>query len=76
MAKYPLGFAQWLTALDYALSHPCEIAIVGDPEAADTRALLDVCTTGYCPHQIVAVGAPDAETSAVPLLQDRNQIEG
>jgi uncharacterized protein YyaL (SSP411 family) len=76
LAKYPLGFAQWLIALDYALSPPHEIAIVGDPEASDTRALLDVCTTSYRPHQIVALGAPDAEASAVPLLQDRSQIEG
>jgi uncharacterized protein YyaL (SSP411 family) len=75
LARYPLGFAQWLIALDYALSHPREIAIVGDPEAADARALLDVCITGYRPHQIVALGAPDAEASAVPLLQDRSPIE-
>jgi hypothetical protein len=76
LARYPLGFAQWLIALDYALSHPREIAIVGDPEAADTRALLEVCTTGYHPHQIVALGTTDAEASAVPLLQARSQIEG
>jgi len=76
LAQYPLGFGQWLIALDYALAHPREIAIVGDPEAADTRALLDVCNVGYRPHQILALGAPDAETSAVPLLQNRNQIEG
>jgi uncharacterized protein YyaL (SSP411 family) len=83
LAKYPLGFAQWLIALDYALSHPREIAIVGDPGAADTRALLNVCTTGYRPHQIVALGTP-AEgsvrdlrpTEEAPLLQDRNPIEG
>jgi len=76
LAKYPLGFAQWLIALDYALSHPREIAIVGAPDAADTRALLDVCTTGYRPHQIVALGTSDAEASVVPLLQDRSQIKG
>jgi len=76
LAKYPLGFAQWLIALDYAFSHPREIAIVGAPDAANTRALLDVCTTGYRPHQIVALGASDAEASAIPLLQDRSQIEG
>ncbi len=76
LAKYPLGFAQWLMALDYALSHPHEIAIVGAPDAADTRALLEVCSTSYRPHQIVALGAPDAEASVVPLLQDRSQIEG
>ncbi len=74
--RYPLGFGQWLIALDYALSHPREIAIVGDAEAADTRALLDVCAAGYRPHQVLALGAPDSEASHVPLLQGRNQIEG
>jgi uncharacterized protein YyaL (SSP411 family) len=76
LGRYPLGFGQWLIVLDYALAHPREIAIVGDPEAADTRALLDVCATGYCPHQIVALGAPNSDASVVPLLQGRNQIEG
>jgi len=76
LAQYPLGFGQWLIALDYALAHPREIAIVGDPEAADTRALLEVCATGYRPHQVLAVGAPDSEASVVPLLQGRGQIEG
>jgi uncharacterized protein YyaL (SSP411 family) len=76
LARYPLGFAQWLIALDYALSHPHEIAIVGVIEAADTRALLDACTTGYRPHQVVALGPPDQEASTVPLLQGRSPIEG
>jgi uncharacterized protein YyaL (SSP411 family) len=75
LAQYPLGFAQWLIALNYALSRPREIAIVGHPEAADTRALLDACMAGYRPHQIVALGAPGTGASAVPLLQDRDQID-
>jgi hypothetical protein len=75
LAKYPLGFAQWLIALDYAISHPHEIAIIGEPEASDTRALLDVCTSGYRPHQVVALGTPDAELFTVPMLQARSQIE-
>jgi len=76
LAQYPLGFGQWLIALDYVLAPPHEIAIVGDPEAADTRALLDVCATGYHPHQIVALGTPDPEASTVPLSQGRSQIGG
>jgi uncharacterized protein YyaL (SSP411 family) len=74
LAQSPLGFGQWLIALDYALAHPREIAIVGDPGAADTRALLEVCAAGYRPYQSVAVGAPDTETAALPLLQNRSQI--
>lgn len=67
LARYPL---------DYVLAHPHEIAIIGDPDTSDTRALLDVCATGYHPHQIVALVAPDAESSAVPLLQHRSHVEG
>jgi uncharacterized protein YyaL (SSP411 family) len=76
LGRYPLGFGQWLTALDYALSHPREIAIIGDPDAADTRALLDVSIIGYRPHQVLALGVPDSEMAVVPLLQNRSQIEG
>jgi uncharacterized protein YyaL (SSP411 family) len=78
MSQYPLGFGQWLQALAYALSQPREIAIVGDPEAADTQALLNIVRDGYRPFQVVALGAPDAvgSTAAVPLLQDRGLVEG
>jgi uncharacterized protein YyaL (SSP411 family) len=76
LARYPLGFAQSLTALGYVLAHPREVSIVGDVEAADTQALLDACATGYRPHQIVALGEPDTESVAVPLLEGRGPIDG
>jgi uncharacterized protein YyaL (SSP411 family) len=76
LARYPLGFAQWLIALDYVLAHPREVSIVGDAEAADTQALLDVCATGYRPHQIVAFGEPGLEPVAVPILEWRGLIDG
>jgi hypothetical protein len=76
LARYPLGFAQSLIALDYVLAHPREVAIVGDREAADTRALLGVCATGYRPHQIVALGEPGVEPVTVPVLEGRGPIDG
>jgi len=76
MSQYPLGFGQWLQALSYALSKPREIAIVGDPHAADTQALLSVVRSGYRPFQVLALGAPDGQPSAVPLLQDRGLVNG
>jgi uncharacterized protein YyaL (SSP411 family) len=76
LARYPLGFAQWLIALDYVLAHPREVAIVGDPGAADTLALQDVCRAGYRPHQVVALGGAGTETDVVPLLRDRDPIDG
>jgi uncharacterized protein YyaL (SSP411 family) len=76
MSHYPLGFGQWLQALSYALSKPPEIAIVGDPASADTQALLRVVRDGYRPFQVMALGAPNAQPPAVPLLQDRGVVDG
>ena len=76
MSQYPLGFGQWLQALVYALSKPREIAIIGDPDSADTQALLSVVRDGYRPFQVVALGAPSDQPPAVPLLQDRGLVDG
>jgi hypothetical protein len=76
MSQYPLGFGQWLQALAYALSKPREIAIMGDPESADTNALLSVVRDGYRPFQVVALGSPGPQPPAVPLLQDRGLVDG
>lgn len=71
-ARYPLAFGQWLVALDFALSEPWEIAIVGDPAASDTQALLAVLSD-YQPHRVLAVGLPG---TPIPLLADRPMREG
>jgi uncharacterized protein YyaL (SSP411 family) len=76
MAQYPLGFGQWLQALAYALSKPREIAVIGDPDSAETKPLLHVVRDGYRPFQVVAMGAPGTQSPAVPLLQDRGLVNG
>jgi hypothetical protein len=74
-AQHPAGFAQWLTAYQLAHTPIDEVAIVGEPDAADTKALLAVVRDGYRPNLVVAVSVtPD--TSAVPLLHDRSAIDG
>ncbi len=74
LIQSPLGFAQWLVALDFALSTPQEIAIVGDLRSGEAQALLEVIRRGYRPHQVAALGAPD-RLSAIPLLRDRPMID-
>jgi uncharacterized protein YyaL (SSP411 family) len=76
MSQYPLGFGQWLQAPAYALSKPREIAIVGDPDSADTQALLDVVRDGYRLFHVVALGAPGPEGAQVPLLRDCGLVDG
>ena len=73
MARHPLGFGQWLVAGAYLLSTPREIAILGDPESPEFRALLAAGQSGYRPHQVVAAGQPRDHVS---LLQDRTLLDG
>jgi uncharacterized protein YyaL (SSP411 family) len=63
-------------ALDYALSRPFEIAIVGPPGDERTRALLGAATSGFRPHQVVAYGPAGTAAPAVPLLADRDLVDG
>ena len=73
MMRYPSGFAHWLSAAAFILAEPREVAISGDPAAADTRKLLNVVASGYRPYLVVAAGQED---NAVPLLADRPMVNG
>jgi hypothetical protein len=75
LPRYPTGFAQWLNALTFHLAEPKEVALVGEPERADTRALLDVVFNEFRPFKVVALKVPGAE-SPVPLLEGREQRDG
>jgi uncharacterized protein YyaL (SSP411 family) len=71
MTRYPLGFARSLNALDFFLGRPREIAIVGNPQAADTESLLQVVFEPFLPNKVVAGGA-----AQIPLLEARDQRNG
>jgi uncharacterized protein YyaL (SSP411 family) len=74
VGRYPGGFANWLTAIDFALAPVLEVAVVGDAAAPDTDRLLAPAREGFRPHQVVAVGDPAA--SGVPLLEGRFALNG
>jgi uncharacterized protein YyaL (SSP411 family) len=78
MEKLPGGFGRLLAALDFHLSRPREVVIVGDPGSPDTQALIDAVYARYLPNKVVAGRAPEDEESAgvVPLLADRPARDG
>jgi uncharacterized protein YyaL (SSP411 family) len=78
MQQYPGGFSHWLSALTFHLAPAHEIALIGDPEAEDTRAMLDAVNNVYHPHLVIALAAPGDQTavSAIPLLANRPQQDG
>jgi uncharacterized protein YyaL (SSP411 family) len=75
VTRYPMGFAQWLSAMDLALAPVVEVAIVGEPGDAATAALVAETRRGFRPNQVTAV-AVDPATSPIPLLADRVAIDG
>ncbi len=76
-ARHPSAFGHLLGTLNFYLSPPEEIAIVGDPTADDTGRLLKVVYGHYRPSKVVAVGlSKDGGEAAVPLLAGRSQLEG
>jgi hypothetical protein len=76
MSQSLLGIGQWLQALSYVLSQPREIAIVNEPEAADTRALLNVVRKGDRPLQVVALSALGPQGARIPVFEDCGLVEG
>jgi uncharacterized protein YyaL (SSP411 family) len=54
MEKLPSAFGRLLAALDFHLSRPKEVALVGGPEAEDTKTLLSVIFDRYLPNKVVA----------------------
>jgi uncharacterized protein YyaL (SSP411 family) len=75
--RYPSGFGYALSAIDFLLSEPREIAIMGK-YPGDIRALLQEAWRKYLPNKVVAPGFVN-ETEAhetVPLLQNRPLLDG
>ena len=78
MEKIPGAFGRLLCALDFSTSEPREVAVVGDPGATDTRALLDTVYSAYLPNKVVAGRDPDDDEAGglIPLLAQRTAREG
>ena len=66
------------TVLDFSISQPYEVALVGEPGEADTHTLINTVYAAYLPNKVVAGCAPDDEEDAglIPLLADRPTRDG
>ena len=72
--RFPSGFGYLLSAIDFLLSTPKEVAIVGR-DATDIQPLLAEVWRRYLPNKVVAPASVDqAGKASSPLLQDRLPI--
>ncbi len=77
MSRYPLGFGNWLCALDFHLSPPQEVVIAGTREDADAAGLLPVLFSKWLPTTVVAAVDPTDRYPAdhLSLLENRPMID-
>jgi uncharacterized protein YyaL (SSP411 family) len=78
IARISGGFGRLLSALDFYLSTPYEVAVIGNPEAPDTKALLEAVYSAYLPNKVVAGRSESDEEASrlVLLLADRSVRDG
>ncbi|HEV8429669.1 MAG TPA: thioredoxin domain-containing protein [Pyrinomonadaceae bacterium] len=77
MRRYPSGFGYALSAADFLLSTPKEVAIIGK-NFSDIHPLLAETWSRYIPNKVVAPGFEcDSEAAQVtPLLSNRSLVNG
>src|SRR5258705_4871003 len=70
--RYPSGFGYALSAIDFLLATPKEVAIVGTDTNALTAFIAEV-SRNYLPNKVVAPTLADDENASaiIPLLQHR-----
>jgi uncharacterized protein YyaL (SSP411 family) len=76
MPRMPSGFAHWLCALDFYLSTPKEIVVIGPREHEATRALLRVAHERYLPNRAIAGADAPVADGMSPLLAGRELVDG
>ena len=78
MGRAPAGTGRWLAAMDFYLSTPKEVAVIGPAADPATQALLRVVNGRYLANRVVvgAVGQGTASASGLPLLEGRGMVGG
>ena len=82
MSQSPGGTGHWLSALDFYVSPPKEIAVIGPRDDPATQALLDTVFHRFLPNKVVmGVEPPLSPTvgnsgSDIPLLTGRGMVGG
>jgi uncharacterized protein YyaL (SSP411 family) len=72
----PTAFERLLCAADFYHAKVKEIAIIGEPTAPETQALVHAVYDRYLPNKVVVHAADQADESAMPLLKGKRRING
>jgi uncharacterized protein YyaL (SSP411 family) len=71
MARYPMGFGEWLSVASILMGEPRELALVGDTKELDEFKM--VLNSAYRPNLVVAAAAENYE-GRLGLLRGRSRV--
>jgi len=76
VSQHPIGFGNWLCALDFYLSQTTQIAIIGDRDNPAALELLRTLCTTWLPNKVIATYDPSDRTSVpeLKLFENREMI--
>jgi hypothetical protein len=69
VASQPAAYTHFLAAVDFALGPSHEIVVAGEPEAADTRAMVTALGKVFLPNKVVVVRAPGPAAEITRLAE-------
>ena len=75
--RYPSAFGFALAALDFYLSSPLEIALIGPNRDADLSALVRTVWDTFLPNRVIALAQdqPGRAAVSIPFLRDRTALD-
>jgi uncharacterized protein YyaL (SSP411 family) len=80
ISQAPSAYTYWMTALEFALAPSLEVVIAGDPDSADTKAMLQALRQLFLPSKVVLVRQGDAQSSKIvkvaPFTKDMKVTRG
>jgi uncharacterized protein YyaL (SSP411 family) len=80
VSQSPGAFPQLMIALDFALGPSYEVVIVGDPDAEDTKAMVNTLQTTFAPNKVVLFRPADQATADIINLaeftKDLSSLDG
>ena len=76
MGRAPAGTGHWIAALDFYVSSPKEVIIIGPRDDSATTALMQIVNGGFFPNKVLvgADSAYDAAKYGLPLLEARGMV--
>jgi uncharacterized protein YyaL (SSP411 family) len=75
----PMAYTLFMTGLDFGLGPSYEVVIVGDPDAEDTKAMLEAIRKTYSPNKVVLLRGTEKNseiTAIAEFTKGQTTIEG